>query len=583
MMKYLVILFVFMMAELSWAQSSAPSKEWLKTVKEVVTTSDAWAATNGVVPGGISPEMLNDKMWEDVLFGYPSHIKLLNLKGGFVLLDGKNTLTLPDTVLSVWVTDISVPFYIPPGVDVEDPKFLVPIYDGQKRIIKSYYDPSGQGQDALAEAKSDVSADVSKLANVQWVVEDSSFIATMNGREYLYQKNSEGQWESEDPDAPKAIKAGDRKKDPTFIFSKNAEGEWEPTASNKRNGYKFGMGDYAGYRNNYYRYARNGAPLGSAGAWGIPIASGFGYAPMMGGGWNAGWGFGGGFSVGLGWGNTWGNSFGCMPYGVGMYDAVYDPYHWAYWGMNPTTRFYPTLYNPQVYTTSVVNNYWFDGGGYGDCKSADAAPGQVQQFEQSIGVEVASLQTESRPDVVATGKVHTLPSSHSSASTSRGGVTTPPRTVQTLPSSHTRPEVATSTNPVARNSNPSGVGTGTRTVEKPVLASGRNQNSVYQAERTLSAAPVPPSNSRGGVTTANRGGMPVARTGGGVRGDQPPLIHAGSVNRGGTGFQPQAGPSRPQGAMRPQGRPAGGGLRPSGGKPSMAGAMSRPAPMQRGR
>lgn len=578
MKKIFVILFVFAMAELSWAQSSAPSKEWLKTVKEVVTTSSAWAATNGVVPGGISPEMLNDKMWEDVLFGYPSHIKLINLKGGFVLLDGKNTLTFQDTVLNVWVSDLSVPFYIPPGVDVEDPKFLVPIYDGQSRIIKSYA-PSGQGQDALAEAKrSDVSADASKLANVQWVVEDSSFIATMNGRDYFYQKNSEGQWESEDPDAPKAIKAGDRKKDPTFIFSKNADDEWAPVASNKRNTYKFLGGEYAGYENNYYRHARNGAPLGSSGSWGAPLAvSSFGYAPVWGGGWNSwntGWGFGGGFSIGLGWGNTWGNGFGCMPYyGGGMYDPVYDPYHWAYWGMNPTTRFYPTLYNPQVYTTSVVNNYWGGGGWAGDCKTADVASGQVQQFEQQRS-EVASLQTSSRPDVVATGKVHTLPPSHSSASTSRGGVTTPPRTVQTLPSSHTRPEVATSTNPVARNSNPSGVGTGTRTVEKP--APGRNQSSGYQAERTVSAPATPSNNrSRGSVTTVNRGGS---------RGGQPPVIRGGSANRGGTGFQPQAGPSRPQGGVRPQGRPASGGLRPSGGKPQMAGAtMSRPAPMQRGR
>jgi hypothetical protein len=365
MKNTLFVIFVLMLALPVSAQTSDPSKEWMEQVKEVVTTSNAWAATNAVVPGGISEEMLNDEMWEDVLFGYPTHVDTASVHGDFVIVDGKNTYNLPDTTLVVALSDISVPFYIPPGVDVTGTEFLVPIYDGQGRIIKSYA-PSGQGQDDMASAKKSIdesSADALKVANVEWVEEEKSFITTMNGKDYFYQLDSaSGKWVTEDPDAPKAIKAGDRKKDPTFIFDENGD----LVASNKRNGYKFGMGEYAGYQNNYYRHAMNGSPLGSAGAFGYP--AGVYQHPMMGGwnnglGMNRGFGFGGGISFGFGVG--FGNSFGCAPIPMPVCGALLPA---SYYG---GPNWFNGFNNAPINFGGVVNNYYNDG--CGGCKSANPA------------------------------------------------------------------------------------------------------------------------------------------------------------------------------------------------------------------
>lgn len=393
MKKYLVILFVCAMAQPLLAQKSAPSKDWADRMKEVVLASSGWEATNSVVPGGISPEMLNDEMWEDVLFGYPSHVKPVNLEGDFILLDGANEYRLIDTTLSVWVSDLSVPFYIPPslGVDVDDPKFLVPLYEGSTSRIIKVYTPSGQMPDVLAEAKkgfSETSDDATKVANIEWVEEGKSFFH----EDRFYQKNGD-KWETEDPDAPKAIKAGDRKKDPTFIFSKNAEGEWEPTASNKRNGYKFGMGDYAGYSQNYYRHASNGAPLGSAGAYGYPVMlQPFYSQPMWGGGFGNNWGiggFGGGFSVGFGFGGGFGNGFGCMP-SIPYYGCM--PNRWVSGGSSVWNGYSHVgidwVGSGVGYTVS--NNYYGDvyNDGCGGCKSAVTSGGNVEEEY----VELASAE-----------------------------------------------------------------------------------------------------------------------------------------------------------------------------------------------
>jgi hypothetical protein len=366
MKKYLVILFVLAMAQPLLAQNSAPSEDWVDRVKEVVLASSGWEATNAVVPEGISAEMLNDEMWEDVLFGYPSHVKLVSLEGDFILLDGANEYRLIDTTLSVWVTDLSVPFYIPPslGVDVDDPKFLVPLYEGSTNRIVKLYTPSRQMSDVLAEAKkgfSETGDDAAKVANIEWVEEGKSFFH----EDRFYQKNGD-KWETEDPDAPKAIKAGDRKNDPTFIFNKSAEGVWEPTASNKRNGYKFGMGDYAGYNQNYYRHAMNGSPLGSAGAFGYP--AGVYQHPMMGGwnnglGMNRGFGFGGGISFGFGVG--FGNSFGCAPIPMPVCGALLPA---SYYG---GPNWFNGFNNAPINFGGVVNNYYNDG--CGGCKSANPA------------------------------------------------------------------------------------------------------------------------------------------------------------------------------------------------------------------
>ncbi|MDQ5901439.1 MAG: hypothetical protein QG580_154 [Patescibacteria group bacterium] len=539
------------MAQLSWAQTSAPSKEWLKTAKEVVTTSNAWKSIN-VVSGGISPEMLNDRMWEDVLFAYPSHVQLVALRGDYTLVDKKNVFQFRDTTLNVWVTDLSVPFYIPPGVDVDDPKFLLPIYDGQQRIIKSYA-PSGQGQEVLAEAKKSESGDVAKVANVEWVEEDKAFFH--EGR--LYQKVGD-EWKTSDPDAPRAIKAGDRKSDPTFIFSKNAEGEWDPTASNKRNGYKFGMGDYAGYRNNYYRHARNGAPLG--GGWYGGPGGAWAPAPMLGGGWNNGWGnswIGGGLSFGFGWNS----GFGCAPFGGG--GIVYDPYHWSYWGATPTTRFYPILYSqPHIWQTAsagVVNNYWGDG-----CMKSAELPAQAQSQEYP---PVASQQQVGRgvePIAQASGKAITLPSSHGgqTSTSSRMPVAVSREGATSLPPSHSAPVAHKPAPAPAITAYRSGGGANTRPVvaenqgaRTPVATQqrgGRGQYTQNQAVgRSSNGRPQQPTYVGGG--SRSTGGAPVLRTNGGSRpGGQPPAMRGGSANRGGGGQPMMQRGSASRGASVPQ-------------------------------
>lgn len=352
----------------------------------VVTTSNAWKAVNGVVPGGIYSDMLNDKMWEDVLFAYPSHIRQEWLKGDFILVDGKNTLHLMDTTLNVWLSDLSVPFYIPPGVDVSGTEFLVPIYDGQGRIIKSY-DPSGQGQDALANAKKSLdesSANAAKVANVEWVDESTKDAFFHEG--FFYQKNAEGKWESEDPNAPKAIKVGQKKNSPTFLFDKNGD----LVAADKRNAYKFGMGDYAGYRNNYYRNAFNGSPLG--GGFGMMPAGGFwNPAPMWGGGFGDNWGMGMGgfgrgfgfsFGFGMGFGGGWNNGFGCMPPPCfGCFQnrwATGGPAVWNGFG-----------YTPINFGGGYYNDPYYGYDGYGGWKSNEVGG---EHFE-----DVASAEFKNTP------------------------------------------------------------------------------------------------------------------------------------------------------------------------------------------
>lgn len=457
MKKYLVIFFVSILTQSVLAQnSSIPSKEWKETVKEVVLTSGAWKAVNEVVPGGIAKEMVNDKMWEDILFAYPTHAKLIRLKGDYTLLDGKNTLFLKDTTLQVWASDLSVPFYIPPGVDVSDPKFMVPTFEtSQKRMIIKSYTPSGQGQDALADAKKSLdesSADVAKLASVEWVKKDSSFITTMNGKEYLFQLDSVGKWASTDPDAPKVIKAGNRKNDPSFVFDKNGE----LVASNKRNGYKFGMGNYAGYRNNYYRNAFNGRPLGGG------YASAFypSYAPVYGGGWNnygggyyggngfgySGCGFSAGLSINFGW------SSGCG-YANNYY---YQPNRWASGG--------PAVWNG--YELVAINSLgsglgWsYGGGNYGGgyydsgcsgCKSnqvaSDNSAVETEEFidlasadEKSYSGSSKSLERESFIDLPSTKDLRTESSDSKVVSETKGPIDLPMASrdipLMELPASH---------------------------------------------------------------------------------------------------------------------------------------------------
>ncbi|MEZ4113928.1 MAG: hypothetical protein R3B65_00465 [Candidatus Paceibacterota bacterium] len=441
MKKYIVIFFVWMLALPVFAQTSAHSKEWVKQVKEVVLTSDAWAATNAVVPGGIHQDMVNDKMWEDILFGYPTNVRQEWLKGDYIiLLDGKNTLILKDTMLNVWVSDISVPFYIPPGVDVSGTDFLVPIYDGQERIIKSY-SPSGEGQDrVLADAKkslNEFSEDVPKLANVEWVEEGESFIAKMNGKDYFYQLDSaSGKWITEDPDAPIAMKAGDRKKDPTFIFTKDVDGERNPSASNKRNTYKFLGGKHAGYQNNYYRHARNGAPLGSSGWMASPYYGGLYQSPFMGGGWNnygIGGGFGGGFSFGFSFGGGYGNGFGCMP--QSCFGGCF-PNRWSSGG-SAVWNGYALVGIDWVGSGVGWTNdpYYYGGYGSGGCKSIEAGVAEEQfvdfaSAEYKVGPVEMSRSQEQFIDIGSRGQqVYNAP-------TTTKELTVEPVPIK-LPASHT--------------------------------------------------------------------------------------------------------------------------------------------------
>jgi hypothetical protein len=572
--KLFVILFVFATAQLSWAQTSlAPSKEWMKDMKEVVLASNQWKSVAEVVPGGINSAMVNDRMWEDIVFAYPTHTKLVSdLRGDYTLQCGKGTHILKDTVLQVWVSDLSVPFYIPLGVDVDDPKFLLPLYEAGTMCIVKSYAPSGQGQDMLADAKKsldETSDRADKIANVEWVEKDKSFVVMMNGKEYLYQKNSEGQWESEDPDAPKAIKAGDRKKDPTFIFSKNADGEWAPVTSNKRNGYKFGMGDYAGYSQNYYRHARNGAPLGSAGWFGgTPVGYGFG-APMMGGVWGMGGGYSTGWGFSMGWGvnSGWNIGFG----GGGCWRGT----------------MYPFMYSPMANGVYRGSSWGYYGGGYdgGVCQSS-MMTNQNFALAKSVGPQAQGQGKSSVPEFKNL---------------------TPTRT--------TAPVAKTPTKANASQQQSFTVLTATK--QKPVVAE-RNRE-IRSGETTLnstrrgdvggtrqSSGEVARNNppAQGGAT--RQAPMPSTPRGGGVMRDQGrratpanPPSREGAV-RTPAPSRPQVNPPRGRqrvesastqsgGGMRqaPMSTPRGGGMRQAappqmrGGAPPMRGGGMRSAPMQR--
>lgn len=605
MKKYIVILFVFATAQLSWAQTSAaPSKEWLKTAKEVVTTSNAWKHTNAVVPAGISPETLSEAMWADVLFA-PSHIDTIAVRGDYVVVDGKkSTILLEDTVLQMVVTDLSVQFYIPPGVDEMDPRFLVPLYLAEPgmRIIKSYA-PSGQGQDVLAEAKKAPPADVAKVANVEWVEEDKSFFH--EGR--LYQKNGD-KWETEDPDAPRAIKAGTRKKDPTFIFSKNAEDVWDPVASNKRNTYKFLGGDHAGFSRNYYRHAFNGSPLGSAGGWGLMPATTGGFwnpAPMWGGGfgnaWGGGWG-GGGFSIGFGFGWSFGSGWDCFP----------PPPVCNNWWWGGRHHPYPFMFSPMANGGWAYNSGWYGGGGwrsgmdagyYGEDlamaehrSSVAVLPAPAKAVSGSVPMsqigatrtETASGGHKSAPAPATQRQITELPRSHGGQTADRvqsaprtnpgraeGGIKLPPshggvqeQGRQTPPPARvdrqTRPsrEVALPTTPNrgggAYQQRPEARPQG-RPEQRPAVVS-RPQGREHQQQRPRVDRQTRPNREVVPPTTPNRGGgiyqgRPSQR--------QPaPMMRGGSQRQGGSYTAPRGG-----GNMRP----SGGGAMRGGGAPAPRG------------
>lgn len=81
-----------------------------------------------------------------------------------------------------------------------------------------------------------------------------------DGKSVPYYVSAEGHiMRLTDPNTPKQFDVDGV----NVVYAMNENGVWEPTFTDKRNGYKFGVGDFAGYRANYYRDAINGAPLGT--------------------------------------------------------------------------------------------------------------------------------------------------------------------------------------------------------------------------------------------------------------------------------------------------------------------------------
>lgn len=376
-------------------QKNVSLDEFAKTLR----SSDAFVRTNALAIEGTKLPLEGNK-FESMLTGKNNP----NMRFSAMIGPGTHTLSevsptgavtevvLQDTILEYAVLDLST-FVRIDSDDEGDPGFLFPANQvGTNRIFKSYTKTSSEGGadggDAVAKNSTGVSSDEeAKFAEVQWIKEGESFF--YDG--FLYQQNAEGKWESEDPRAPKAIKVGDNKNSPTFLFDKNGE----LVASDKRNAYKFGLGKYAGFEKNYYRHARNGAPLGSAGAYGYPVSYGGLYQtqPFMGMGMGQGFGMGNcfGISIGASFGMNMGLYGGgniCNPYithGYVIGHPVWDPY---------TQR----IFHAQTGGYAYGNG---GGFGYGGCKSAVVNTPVVESAE----AKVSQVETAGNGRVLTNGPV----------------------------------------------------------------------------------------------------------------------------------------------------------------------------------
>lgn len=326
MKKLFVITFLCVLAQLAYAQDVEPSKLWLKTAKEVISTSDAFEFTSAhATSGKINPANVDNKLWRDVIFDRPVFSEFRTLSGNFEIIDlDGNPKTFSDTTLVVSVSDLSVAW--PPAASnlVGDERYFVPVYEmGTLNIVKRYtnvQDATAAAKAAPAPAGQTMGADT---ASIRWIEPGQSFIATMDGHDYLYQKK-DSTWVTEDPNAPKVLSMGKTGlfglgREEFVLVTKDSQGVWGPSASNVANAYRKGMGPWAGFSNNYGT-GRNGAPLGSYG-YGLPLAAGYYpnlYPPMYGGGgWGGGWstGWNAGFGISFGFGYGLGGGGCCSPYG----------------------------------------------------------------------------------------------------------------------------------------------------------------------------------------------------------------------------------------------------------------------------
>lgn len=102
-----------------------------------------------------------------------------------------------------------------------------------------------------------------------------------SGKSVPYYVSAEGHiMRLTDPNTPKQFDVDGV----NVVYAINEAGVWAPTFTDKRNGYKYGVGEYAGFRGNYYRDAANGAPLGTGNVRALGVVGGVQPAYMVGNG-----------------------------------------------------------------------------------------------------------------------------------------------------------------------------------------------------------------------------------------------------------------------------------------------------------
>lgn len=268
--------------------------------------------------------------------------------------DGVFSVNQRYDTLMVAVADIGKPFGFEKG------KYLVPLYTATNQIVSSFMTKEQHDQVLLAEKQAEAvlkkAVEDSARAELRNEIEggylamfdslmaekdaewrrvvngkdsakfhvlekDKLIVAQVNGQDVVYEKNEKGNWVVKDPNGPVVVTVKKGKKSFDVVYTPDENGVWTPDLAATRNFYKYGIGEFAGYRYNYFRHACNGAPIGSAGQW---ASVGGGYAPVWnGGGWNNGWNQGYGQFCNLGGGVVLGFSFGFGSYNQGVY--CYNP------------------------------------------------------------------------------------------------------------------------------------------------------------------------------------------------------------------------------------------------------------------
>lgn len=137
--------------------------------------------------------------------------------------------------------------------DQEGNPSLVPVNAMVPAGMQTQTTPQGSGQGAQQTTSTGSTTPTRYEPEVKYFQDE-------DGKSVPYYVSAEGHiMRLTDPNTPKQFDVDGV----NVVYAMNENGVWEPTFTDKRNGYKFGVGDFAGYRANYYRDAINGAPLGT--------------------------------------------------------------------------------------------------------------------------------------------------------------------------------------------------------------------------------------------------------------------------------------------------------------------------------